>query len=174
MAEGLCFTLHLLRTEGPGSGCGGKHQGRPREHYVHAGSSASAAGHFYEREGPLRPARKSDSGYRLYTEEAIRRIEFIKHAQQCGFSLADIRELLELRSTDSACCDDIYRVSVQEKLQLEEYGVGRLPGEAGGAVVLVHGFCHFIVCCSASRSDTPLLAKRTGTPAWRHAMAPSG
>ena len=75
---------------------------------------------FYERDGLIRPAGKSASGYRLYTEEAIRRIEFIKHAQQCGFSLADIRELLELRSTDSACCDDIYRVSVEKKLQLEQ------------------------------------------------------
>lgn len=74
---------------------------------------------YYEREGLLRPAKKSDSGYRLYTEEAIRRISFIKQAQECGFSLADIRELLELRSTDQACCDDIYRVSVQKKLQLE-------------------------------------------------------
>lgn len=75
---------------------------------------------YYEREGLIKPARKSESGYRLYTEEAIRRIEFIKQAQQCGFSLADIRELLELRSTDKACCDDIYRVSVEKKLQLEQ------------------------------------------------------
>ena len=74
---------------------------------------------YYEREGLIRPAKKSASGYRLYTEEAIRRLEFIKQAQQCGFSLADIRELLELRGTDSACCDDIYRVSVEKKLQLE-------------------------------------------------------
>jgi MerR family Zn(II)-responsive transcriptional regulator of zntA len=74
---------------------------------------------YYEREGLVRPASKSQSGYRLYTEEAIRRIAFIKQAQECGFSLAEIRELLELRSTDQACCDDIYRVSVQKKLQLE-------------------------------------------------------
>ena len=74
---------------------------------------------YYEREGLIRPAKKSASGYRLYTEEAIRRLEFIRQAQQCGFSLADIRELLELRGTDSACCDDIYRVSVEKKLQLE-------------------------------------------------------
>ena len=74
---------------------------------------------YYEREGLIKPARKSESGYRLYTDEAIRRIAFIKQAQECGFSLAEIRELLELRSTDKACCDDIYRVSVQKKLQLE-------------------------------------------------------
>lgn len=73
---------------------------------------------FYEREGLIKPATKSESGYRLYTDEAVRRIGFIKHAQQCGFSLVEIRELLELRSTDSACCDDIYRVAVEKKLQL--------------------------------------------------------
>lgn len=73
---------------------------------------------FYEREGLIKPAKKSESGYRLYTDEAVRRIGFIKHAQQCGFSLIEIRELLELRSTDRACCDDIYRVAVEKKLQL--------------------------------------------------------
>ncbi len=74
---------------------------------------------YYEREGLIKPVKKSDSGYRLYTEEAIRRIGFIKHAQQCGFSLAEIRELLDLKSDDRACCDDIYRVAVEKKLQLE-------------------------------------------------------
>lgn len=74
---------------------------------------------FYEREGLISPARKTDSGYRLYTEEAIRRLGFIKHAQQCGFSLAEIRELLDLRSDDKSCCDDVYRVAVEKKLQLE-------------------------------------------------------
>ena len=74
---------------------------------------------FYEREGLIHPAQKTASGYRLYTEEAIRRLGFIKHAQQCGFSLAEIRELLELRSDDQSCCDDVYRLAIEKKLQLE-------------------------------------------------------
>ena len=49
----------------------------------------------------------------------MRRLGFIRHAQQCGFSLADIRELLELRSDDKSCCDDTYRVAVEKKLRLE-------------------------------------------------------
>jgi DNA-binding transcriptional MerR regulator len=73
----------------------------------------------YEHEGLILPAQKSRSGYRLYTDEAVRRLGFIKYAQQCGFSLREIRELLELRSDDRACCDDAYRVAVQKKLQLE-------------------------------------------------------
>lgn len=74
---------------------------------------------FYEREGLIRPAGKSESGYRLYTGEAVRRLGFIKHAQECGFSLAEIRELLELRSDDAACCDDVFKLAVEKKLQLE-------------------------------------------------------
>lgn len=74
---------------------------------------------FYEREGLLNPEKKSGSGYRLYTEEAIRRLNFIKHAQQCGFSLSEIRELLELKGHDRSCCNDVYRVAVEKMLQLE-------------------------------------------------------
>ena len=74
---------------------------------------------FYEREGLLSPASRSESGYRLYTEVAVRRLNFIRHAQECGFSLTEIRELLELRGTYTSCCDDIYRITVEKKLQLE-------------------------------------------------------
>ena len=74
---------------------------------------------FYEREGLLHPAKKSAAGYRLYTEESVRRLNFIKHAQQCGFSLSKIRELLEIKGHDRACCNDVYRVAIEKKLRLE-------------------------------------------------------
>ena len=74
---------------------------------------------FYEREGLLAPRRRSGSGYRLYSNDVLRRLNFIRHAQQCGFSLAEIRELLEMRSDDKSCCDDIYRVALGKKLQHE-------------------------------------------------------
>ncbi len=74
---------------------------------------------FYEREGLLRPARKSGAGYRLYDEDALRRIRFIKQAQACGFSLAEIRELLELRRTSGGCCEDVRRVALGKKLEME-------------------------------------------------------
>lgn len=74
---------------------------------------------FYEREGLLRPAKRTEAGYRLYSEEAIRRLNFIRQAQQCGFALAEIRELLEIKRQDKACCNDVYRVAIEKKLQLE-------------------------------------------------------
>ena len=74
---------------------------------------------FYEREGLLRPASKSEGGYRLYDEGAQARLRFIQHAQDCGFTLAEIRELLTLQSRDSACCGDVRSKVVEKKLQLE-------------------------------------------------------
>jgi MerR family Zn(II)-responsive transcriptional regulator of zntA len=52
---------------------------------------------YYERRGLLSPAQKSGAGYRLYNDEAVRRLNFIKHAQRCGLSLTEIRQLLELK-----------------------------------------------------------------------------
>ena len=74
---------------------------------------------YYEKEGLLAPAGKTNSGYRLYDADAVRRLRFIKQAQQCGFSLTEIRELLTLRNSDAACCKDVKSVAIAKKLQLE-------------------------------------------------------
>jgi MerR family Zn(II)-responsive transcriptional regulator of zntA len=83
-----------------------------------AGVSADTL-RYYEREHLLKPRGKSASGYRLYDEEAAHRVQFIRHAQECGFTLGEIRDLLTLRSRNAACCDDVRRVAVERKLQLE-------------------------------------------------------
>ncbi|WP_454728076.1 MULTISPECIES: heavy metal-responsive transcriptional regulator [Cupriavidus] len=74
---------------------------------------------FYEEEGLLLPAQKTAAGYRLYSDDAVRRLRFIKHAQQCGLALSEIRQLLELKKLDSACCNDVRSLAIQKKLQLE-------------------------------------------------------
>jgi MerR family Zn(II)-responsive transcriptional regulator of zntA len=74
---------------------------------------------YYEREGLVDPAAKGVNGYRLYDEHAVRRIRFIKEAQHCGFTLMEIRALLDLRARDATCCNDVRRVAIEKKLQLE-------------------------------------------------------
>jgi MerR family Zn(II)-responsive transcriptional regulator of zntA len=74
---------------------------------------------YYEHEGLIEPAGKSPAGYRLYDDQSVRRIRFIKHAQQCGFTLAQIQELLVLRSRDAACCGDVRKRAIEKKLQIE-------------------------------------------------------
>ncbi|MBC3884079.1 heavy metal-responsive transcriptional regulator [Undibacterium griseum] len=73
---------------------------------------------YYEKENLIKPASKTDAGYRLYDDEAVRRIRFIKTAQHCGFTLSDIHELLTLKQTDSACCEDVRSVAIEKKLRI--------------------------------------------------------
>ena len=74
---------------------------------------------YYEHEGLITPTAKSAAGYRLYDQDSVRRIRFIKHAQRCGFTLAEIRDLLVLRGRDRACCGDIRTRAIEKKLQIE-------------------------------------------------------
>src|SRR3546814_7840535 len=74
---------------------------------------------YYEQEGLIVPDAKSDAGYRLYRPESLQRVGFIRQAKQCGFTLAEIRELLALRSEQAACCGDGRRLAVEKKLQIE-------------------------------------------------------
>jgi MerR family mercuric resistance operon transcriptional regulator len=52
---------------------------------------------YYEREKLLPESPRLSSGYRVFSDDAVRRVRFIKRAQQLGFTLAEIRELLSLR-----------------------------------------------------------------------------
>lgn len=52
---------------------------------------------YYERRGILEEPKRSPSGYREYSPETVRVIRFVKRAQDLGFTLTEIQELLELR-----------------------------------------------------------------------------
>jgi MerR family Zn(II)-responsive transcriptional regulator of zntA len=75
---------------------------------------------FYERVGLIVPTRKTESGYRLYTEDALRRIDLIKHAKRCGFSLVEIRELLQLRDGEHIARGDISRFLSEKQAEIEK------------------------------------------------------
>ena len=87
------------------------------------GQVAAAAGvgvetiRFYEREHlleqPPRPAR----GHREYPESAISRVRFIRRAQELGFTLREIRELIGFQEAQEPDCEEVCRladVKVQE------------------------------------------------------------
>ena len=52
---------------------------------------------YYEREKLLPEPPRLASGYRVYPDHTVRRVRFIKRAQEIGFTLAEIRELLAIR-----------------------------------------------------------------------------
>ncbi len=72
---------------------------------------------YYERRGLFAAPRRTPSGYRQYTEDAVSRLRFIRHAQELGFSLNEIRELLGLRVRHGAACDAVER-KARQKIEL--------------------------------------------------------
>lgn len=74
------------------------------------GELASRAGvnaqtvRYYERRGLLREPERTSSGYRQYSADMLERLRFIKGAQELGFTLKEIEDLLELRVSDPASC----------------------------------------------------------------------
>ena len=63
---------------------------------------------FYERKGLIeQPARPRDGGYRVYPEETAHRIRFIRQAQELGFSLREVQDLLSLRTDPEADSRDV-------------------------------------------------------------------
>lgn len=64
---------------------------------------------YYEQRGLLPAPPRSPSGYRLYSVETIDRVRFIKRAQELGFSLKEIGELLALRVSPQATSAEVRR-----------------------------------------------------------------
>jgi len=92
---------------------------------------------FYERRGLLKePTRRSSSGYRAYPAEAVRVVRFIKRAQELGFSLREIEELLRLREGHGGTCAEV-RAAATSKLKDIERRIGSLRAIQRALAILV-------------------------------------
>jgi len=72
---------------------------------------------YYERRGLIPSPPRLSSGYRQYPPETVRRIGFIKHAQELGFTLKEIQELLSLRVKDDDSCE---KVKLKAEIKIDE------------------------------------------------------
>lgn len=78
---------------------------------------------FYEKERILREPPRSEGGYRLYSEQDIEHLIIIRKAQELGFSLAEIRELLLIQDERVEACTHVRDLihqrlsSVREKIE---------------------------------------------------------
>lgn len=104
---------------------------------LHIGEVARAAGlgvhaiRFYEREGLLKKPFRSEGGYRLFDEENVRDLIFIGGAQELGFSLSEIRELLVLRRSTAQPCSHVQELlrGKLEAVQAKIRELEKLRGE---------------------------------------------
>jgi len=75
---------------------------------------------YYERRGLLPPTERTASGYRLYTEDDVRRVRFIRRMQALGFTLDEIHKLLGVVDRDDERCRDMYTFVVQKLDEVRE------------------------------------------------------
>ena len=75
---------------------------------------------FYERRGLMPEPPRRQSGYRQYSSDDLARIQFIKHAQEVGFTLKEISELLSLRVDPDTSCGEVKKRAMDKISEIEE------------------------------------------------------
>lgn len=86
---------------------------------------------YYEKEGLLPEPTRSSGNYRLYGEEHVERLRFIRHCRTLDMALDDVRTLLKYRDTPDEDCGDVnalldkhiheVEVRVKELMQLKRH-----------------------------------------------------
>lgn len=75
---------------------------------------------YYEREGLLPAPPRRGFGFRSYPVETIGRLQFIQRAKRLGFSLKEVRELLELRVGVDVSCADVRQLATAKVADIED------------------------------------------------------
>ncbi len=92
---------------------------------------------FYERKGLIdQPPKPMDGGFRVYPDDTIKRIKFIRQAQELGFSLKEIDELMSLNADPGADCADVQERATK-KLGEVDCKIARLQDIRNALAVLI-------------------------------------
>lgn len=83
-----------------------------------AGVSAKAV-RLYEAKGLLPAAERSHAGYRLYTDEDVALLRFVRQAKTLGLTLAEIRDILDLRRGGTTPCRHVVGLLDQRLEQID-------------------------------------------------------
>ena len=89
-----------------------------------AGVSADVV-RYYSRIGLLNPGRNPDNGYREYTPQDVVRVSFIRKAKWLGFTLKDVKTILEKADSGESPCGEVRRI-ITERLQENQLRLDRL------------------------------------------------
>jgi Cu(I)-responsive transcriptional regulator len=110
---------------------------------------------YYERRGLLpRPARR-DSGYREYSDDAVQVVRFIKRAQDLGFSLDEIQDLVRLRGVKRGERNRV-RAIAEEKIADIDGKIAHLQSMRSALSGLVDS------CCRGAAAECPIIEALNG------------
>lgn len=106
---------------------------------------------YYERRGLLPEPPRRESGYRVYPVESVPRLRFIKGAQELGFTLEEIQELLALRVTE-----EVSKTQVRNRAQDK---VAQIDTKINALQQMRDALSHLIEQCHGDgpTSDCPIL-----------------
>jgi MerR family Zn(II)-responsive transcriptional regulator of zntA len=74
----------------------------------------------YEKNGLITPTSKTAAGYRLYNEDVVNRVRFIKQAQSCGLTLSEVRELLMLKHSSNFRCKHVRNLAIERRFKIKQ------------------------------------------------------
>src|SRR5690242_2554260 len=82
------------------------------------GISAQAV-RFYERSGLLKDPSRTESGYRQYGPEDVKRVRFIRQAKELGFTLSEIGSMLRMHDAGHAPCSEVIAIAERHLADVE-------------------------------------------------------
>ncbi len=115
---------------------------------------------YYESIGLIAPAARTASQYRVYVEDEVHTLRFIRRARDLGFSLEETRELLALWHDRSRASADVKKLATAHIRDLE----AKAAELQAMAETLRHLAAH---CHGDHRPDCPILADFAAAPAMR-------
>ncbi len=73
---------------------------------------------YFEKVGLLDKPDRTQGGHRVYANEHVRRLSFIKRARELGFSPSEVRAILSLGGPEDACCDEVREIAIHHLEQV--------------------------------------------------------
>ena len=67
---------------------------------------------YFEKVGLLAEPDRTEGGHRVFTDQHVRALSFIKRARELGFTPGEVRAILELGGPEEACCDEVREIAV--------------------------------------------------------------
>jgi Cu(I)-responsive transcriptional regulator len=123
---------------------------------MNIGEAAQAAGvsakmlRYYEKIGLIRPAARTESGYRVYSDEDVHTLRFIRRSRGLGFSIEETAELLALWRDKSRASADVKSFALRHVRELE----AKIDELQAMCRTLKHLASH---CHGDGRPDCPIL-----------------
>ncbi len=66
---------------------------------------------YYERTGVLPPPPRTPGGHRVYAEEHLKRLNFVRRSRELGFSLDSIKEMLRMVDASGVTCEQVREIA---------------------------------------------------------------